>query len=96
MPFSEQPARAFTVLGVHSVPPSAMGVYGIFRDKGPFVYVGKGEIRNRLQAHLRGDIPCIAENGATHFYIEEAALGMDQREKELIRELDPVCNERVG
>ncbi len=94
MPFPQQTARFFTTLGVGSVPDNLRGVYGLFRDQGPWIYVGKGEIKNRLQDHLRGDIPCIIQNGATHFYIEEGSSLI--REKELIRELKPLCNERIG
>ena len=93
MPFPQQASRPFTVLGVGAVPDNLTGVYGLFRDEGTWIYVGKGLIRSRLRDHLRGDIPCIQRNGATHFYVETGAILMDERERELILELDPICNQ---
>ena len=95
MPFPPQTPGFFSEIGVSSVPDSARGVYGLYRT-GVWVYVGKGEIKNRLLAHLRGDSLCITTERPTHFVIETTLLRMDDREKELILELAPRCNQRVG
>ncbi len=95
MGFPPQAPGFFNEMGVSSVPDSARGVYGLYRD-GTWVYVGKGEIKNRLLAHLRGDNSCITRERPAHFFIEPTVLRMDLREIELIRELDPICNRRLG
>ena len=56
-----------------------------------WVYVGKGEIRQRLLEHLNGDRPCIRRCSATHFVIMETA-DMDNEKERLVLELNPVCN----
>ena len=55
------------------------------------IYVGKGDIRERLLAHLNGDNPCILRSGATH-WVGEVTNYADARERELIKELTPSCN----
>ncbi len=99
MPFAQQIPRQFTQVGIGAIHPTTRGVYGLFRDAGVpqrevWVYVGKGEIRNRLFDHLRGDNPCISRERPTHFLIETPLL-TDARAQQLILELDPVCNRRV-
>jgi hypothetical protein len=94
MPFPKQTSRPYTKADVESLPTGRDGCYGIFK-KDVWIYVGKGDIRTRLLAHLNGDTPCIARWNPTHYVIEVTA-GMDGREKTLIRELNPECNKRVG
>jgi len=57
--------------------------------------VGKGDIRDRLLKHLNGDNPRIAHQ-APDQWVSEVTSNMDVREKELILEFNPTCNQRVG
>ena len=94
MPFVEQEPRPFTQEGIKRLNPDQHGVYGILGGD-TCIYVGKGDIRERLLRHLGGDIPCILRENPTHFVCGVTAKA-DNREKELITEFDPVCNRRVG
>jgi hypothetical protein len=71
-----------------------MGCYGIFKQ-GAWIYVGKGDIRARLLAHFNGDNPCISRQAPTSF-VSVVTGDMDNQEKRLITELDPICNKKLG
>ena len=94
MPFVEQTPRAFTRVDVLALSPAQHGVYGLFKAN-QWIYVGKGDIRQRLLDHLNGDNSCIIRNSPTH-WVGEVTTNADSREKDLIVELDPLCNQRVG
>ncbi len=47
MPFPQQQPSAFTESGISELKPDQMGVYGI-RNQGGWIYIGKGDIRQRL------------------------------------------------
>lgn len=94
MPFPKQSARQFTKANVEAITPGQKGCYGLFKD-GVNVYVGKGDIRDRLLAHLNGDNPCITRQKPTH-WIDVVTSDMDAEEKRLIREFNPICNKKVG
>ena len=94
MPFSEQESRLFTKQGIEWLDPGQVGVYGIFKTD-RWVYVGRGDIRDRLMAHFNGDDECINQQAPTHWVAEVTADAVN-REKELILELTPACNRRVG
>ena len=94
MPFPEQQPRVFTRANVETIQPGQLGCYGLFKP-GEWIYVGKGDIRQRLLDHLNGDNPCINRRGPTH-WVDEVTKNYNDREKQLILELDPVCNRRVG
>ena len=92
MPFPQQFARPFTREAIEPLTPNQYGVYGILNANG-WIYIGRGNIRERLLAHLTGTdgIPGIRLNRPTRFMTE--ITGNDvARERELIVELDPVCN----
>ncbi len=95
MPFSQSTGTPFNRTSVEQISPTIRGIYGLFRP-GIWIYVGKGDVRDRLLRHLNGDNACITREAPTHFVFEEAPLTLDTRERELILELDPICNERVG
>jgi hypothetical protein len=95
MPFPNQTARAFTRVNIEALTPGQMGCYGLFINQGEWVYVGKGDIRQRLLAHLNGDNPCVTKNRPTH-WVDMVTNNMDQMEKALILELKPTCNKKVG
>ncbi len=94
MPFTQQTPRAFTRANVEALTPNQKGVYGLFKDS-VWVYVGKGDIRDRLLAHLNNDNACITRQAPTH-WVDEVWDNPDTREAALILELNPVCNRRVG
>jgi hypothetical protein len=82
---------------IENLKPGQMGVYGLFRE-GKWVYVGMGDIRQRLLDHLNGDNPCILRERPTHWVDEvwNASADRSRREEALIVELNPACNQRVG
>jgi len=97
MPFPDQVLQEFTKETIQRLSPDLRGCYGILAD-GKYLYVGKGQVRGRLLDHLNGDKPCILNGNPTHFVGAKTTSQSetDELEKELIRELDPPCNERVG
>jgi hypothetical protein len=95
MPFIQQTPRMFNRQNVEALNPNQIGVYGLLKQ-GICIYVGKGDIRQRLLAHLNGDNPCITRETPTH-WVDELTLGDPSgREKELIIEFQPSCNKKVG
>ena len=94
MPFPQQDPRPFTRTGIETLNLNQFGVYGLFRQA-QWIYVGKGDIRQRLLDHLNGDNPCIISHAPTYF-VAEVTPNADQRERQLIQELQPICNQRVG
>ncbi len=95
MPFIPQTPRVFTKTDVESLTPNQYGVYGIFRQ-GRWIYVGRGDIRQRLLTHLNGDNPSILLESPTHWVGEVLTGDPSIREKELILECSPCCNQKVG
>jgi hypothetical protein len=92
MPFNrDNPVRRFTRGNVESFPPDQLGVYGLF-TRGRWIYVGSGDIRERLLGHLNGDNDCIAEHRPSD-WVHEVTPDYAEREKQLILELRPRCNE---
>ncbi len=96
MSFVSQIPRVLTKQNVEALIPNQYGVYGIFRNN-QWIYVGKGDIRKRLLEHLNGDIPSILNMRPTH-WVDEVCSDpqMSIREKELILELKPLCNQKIG
>jgi hypothetical protein len=93
MPFPLQPLHIYNRANVLALEPNQMGVYGLFRQEA-WIYVGKGDIRKRLIDHLNEDNPCITKGQPTH-WVYEVTANMDEREWQLIFELEPLCNQRV-
>lgn len=94
MPFPNQTLRFFNrqnILAIHGNP---TGVYGIVSGN-KVIYVGKGDIKQRLLAHLNGDNPSITALSPTH-WVDEVTSLLDNREKELIIEFNPPANKRLG
>ena len=95
MPFLQQTPRSYTKANVELLGSGQIGVYGIFKQ-GQWLYVGKGDIRKRLLDHLNGDIPGLLASGPTHWVDELVGGDPSFREKQLIFELKPLHNQRVG
>lgn len=93
MGFTTQ-GRPYTKVDIESLTENQIGVYGIF-NASRWIYVGKGDIRVNMLKHLNGDNACINRQMPTGW---KAELNPNPtlREKELILELKPICNERVG
>lgn len=95
MPFTQQTPREFNRYNVELLNPNQYGVYGLFKQ-GVWVYIGKGDIRQRLLDHLNGDNPCILRAQPTHWVGEVIVGDPSARETQLIEEFRPLCNQRVG
>jgi hypothetical protein len=92
MPFPHQGSRPFTRRGIEGLRRGQAGLYGIFNSMA-CIYVGRGNIRRQLLAHLdgSGSHPCILGHRPTHYVIEITSNGVARR-KQLIAEFDPICN----
>ena len=94
MPFPKQTPRAYTKENVTALDEGQMGCYGLFRDK-TWIYVGRGDIRANLLAHLNGDNGCITSHAPTH-WVDVVTADHVAEEKKLIVEFDPPCNKKIG
>jgi len=90
MGFPKQGTKPYNKDRVGNIKVGQKGCYGLYR-RDTWIYVGKGDIRDRLLAHLNGDNPCITKENPTH-YVDVVTADMDARETALIQELDPICN----
>jgi hypothetical protein len=95
MAFVQQVPREFNKVNIEAIRPGSYGVYGLFRTN-QWVYVGKGDIRTRLLAHFNGDNPSIIAMRPTHYVDEVLSVDPSLREKQLILELNPPCNQKIG
>jgi len=95
MPFIKQTPKLYNRANVEALNANQIGVYGLFKN-GRWIYVGKGDIRERLLAHLNGDNACITREHPTSWVDELTSGDPSAREKQLIIELNPSCNQRVG
>lgn len=93
MAFSDNP-RAFTKANIEALNAGQIGCYGLYRET-TWVYIGPGDIRDRLLAHLNGDNPCITRETPTH-WVDVVTSDDENEEKRLITQYTPVCNKRVG
>lgn len=93
MPFTHA-MRPYTRENIQTINPKQNGVYGIFRNT-TAIYIGSGDIRERLLAHINGDNDCIIENAPNQWTGVIVSGDPTTREGELIREYDPICNKVV-
>ena len=93
MPF-ESPMRPYTREDIIRLNPSQRGGYGIFRGD-TAIYVGSGDIRERMLAHVKGDNPCITESLSNQWTGAVFSADPTAFEGQLIREYRPVCNQVV-
>lgn len=94
MAFPPQTPRLFTKAAIEVLSPNQNGVYGIFRE-GCWIYVGRGDIRARLLSHVAGNNAAITAQRPTHF-VASVTQNDVALERQLILELNPVANQKVG
>lgn len=94
MPFPQQTPRQFNRANIEALNPGQNGCYGLYKQ-GLWIYVGRGDIRARLLAHLNGDNPSITRAKPTH-WVDVVTPNAIAMEKTLILELGPLCNQKVG
>ena len=97
MPFSMTSGYSFTDSSVRLNAPNRSGVYGLYTAS-KWVYVGESnDIQRRLLEHLAETGTCIKREAPGWFVYELVSSDARvRRQNELIRELRPVCNERLG
>lgn len=97
MPWSSPHRHPFTEASIRANAPSGSGVYMVY-DSQRWIYIGEsGDIQARLLQHVRGDNECITRMKPTMFSYElVAAHQRVAHQNELVLELRPVCNERLG
>ncbi len=93
MPFNK-PLRPYTMLDVTKVSAGQVGVYGLF-SRGTCVYVGVGDIREKIVGHLTGDSTVIARASPDQ-WTAEITPNHTARLKALVAELKPACNRKAG
>jgi hypothetical protein len=86
--------RPFMKERVLTLKEDQFGCYGIFRGD-ICIYVGSGDLRERLLAHLNDDNPCITRQRPDRWTGIVTEKG-HEREVELTLEYKPVCTKRVG
>jgi predicted GIY-YIG superfamily endonuclease len=86
-------AYAFDEQSVLTYAPSEMGVYFIYRT-GKWLYVGHGNVQERLLGHVRGDKPELQREDAMWFMFETCKTEEEAiaREKVLLFSYRPACN----
>jgi hypothetical protein len=85
--------RSYTRADIEGLNPNQNGVYGIFIGKGkPAIYIGSGDIRERLLVHIGGDNPCITKRNPNLWTAEVIQGDPTDRERVLITEYQPLCN----
>lgn len=93
MPFTTE-MRPYTKEDIEILNPNQNGVYGIFRNT-TAIYIGSGDIRERMLAHINGDNPCISQNTPDQWTGELVSGDPTGREGELIRDYQPICNKAI-
>jgi hypothetical protein len=83
--------RPYTRDDVLSLSFGQKGVYGIFKN-GVVVYVGSGDVREKMLAHINGDNPCIARKMPNQWTGYPVPGDETIHEAQLISEFRPECN----
>ena len=88
---------AFTETKITQIAPTGSGVYGILNSE-KWIYVGEtNNLQRRLLEHLNETGTCIKKAGPTLFTWESSeAANRVTRQDNLILELKPACNQRLG
>jgi hypothetical protein len=87
--FPTQKPKPFNWETVAAFPVGVPGCYGLFcRDR--WVYIGTGDIRQRLLAHLDGDRPWLAADEPTHWVCVET-VEYEAHARDLVVACGPIC-----
>jgi hypothetical protein len=93
MPFPDQPRRSLNAEEIARLPEGVRGVYGLFNEAG-CVFVGKGNLKERLLSHLKAgyseEARCIRKNAPSYFLVEETE-NFVVRHMGLVVEYEPAC-----
>jgi hypothetical protein len=97
MPFENHGNRSFTAMSIGKNAPTASGVYGL-ADARQWIYVGEtADIQAELLKHLQSPHQFLRENPPSGFTYELITAGHRiQRQNQLVLELEPIGNRRVG
>lgn len=97
VPFENHGGRSFTAASVDKNAPAASGVYGLSNAR-QWVYVGEtGNIQAELLKHLEHPSAFLKEHSPSGFTYElSSAERRLERQNQLVFELEPVGNRRVG
>lgn len=97
MPFENYGNRSFTLISIGKNAPSASGVYGL-ADAGQWIYVGETQnIQAELLRHLKNPHAFLQEHPPSGFTYELRTAGERiERQNQLVLELEPIGNRRVG
>jgi hypothetical protein len=89
VPFPPQKPKPFDRTAVADIKAGIVGCYGLFcRDR--WIYIGGGDIQQRLLAHLDGDRPWPSTEQPTHWVAVEAA-DYAALTNDLVLACGPVC-----
>ena len=89
MTFPPQKPQPFERAAVAAIPDGLLGCYGLFcRDR--WVYIGAGDIRARLLAHLEGDRPWALAEQPTHWVAVETR-NYEAVARDLVLACGPSC-----
>lgn len=86
--------RPWTKQAILNLSENLVGVYGIFK-KDAWIYIGQGNLQERLLKHFNGDNPCITQAQPTNFTFE-INTNAETREKQILRTTTTLCNKKVG
>jgi hypothetical protein len=98
MPWNGSNAHNFTEQSIIANAPAVSGVYALFNE-GRWLYIGEGaDLQARLLQHRRDSHnPCVNMFNPSFFAFEQVgALGRILRQDQLIVEMSPACNKRLG
>lgn len=97
MPFENHGNRSFTGISIGNNAPRASGVYGLADARG-WIYVGEtSDIQGELLALLERPHSFLREHPPSGFTYELRDPGQRiGRQNELVLELEPIGNRRVG
>jgi hypothetical protein len=90
MPFTTR-IRPYTRQNIEILNPNQNGIYGIFKGDDA-IYIGSGDIRERMLSHINGDNRCITQNTPNQWTAEIVSGDPTPREGALIQEYNPPCN----
>lgn len=90
MTFPSQPPKRFARDAIAALSGGVVGCYGLFR-RDRWVFIGGGDIRAGLLAHLDGAPPWTADDAPTHWVAVETP-DYETTARRLIRACRPSCN----